>query len=296
MRCHHPPVGPGTAGCVAGRHFGQCRGCFRRFFRSFRSFTARFLFARWRCCGDEVGAEQVGDAGVVVEPELVLLRRLVDARAASDHLIERDARLQVAKEHHRVEPLDVHAGGQQIDGAGDKAAFARAAHLLDQIGAALCGALERVVILRRRAVLAAPGGIPPLHLHCNAVGVQVARTEDDDFLLRSAVLAQPLEKVLAHRSDALGQHDVVVEVLRDVLGFHVFGFDVLSGSGIDGVARQHLVTGEGAPVDGGFELDDFAGGKVAVFLGFDQRVLVDWVAEVVQVVSRDVGVIARLVF
>ncbi len=43
-----------------------------------------------RRLGDEVGAEQAGDVGVVVEPELVLLRLFVDALAAPDHLEELD--------------------------------------------------------------------------------------------------------------------------------------------------------------------------------------------------------------
>src|SRR3989339_868008 len=43
-----------------------------------------------RRLGDEVGAEQMGNIGVVVEPELVLLSFLMDAGAAPDHLVELD--------------------------------------------------------------------------------------------------------------------------------------------------------------------------------------------------------------
>jgi hypothetical protein len=45
------------------------------------------LAGTWRS-GNEVGAEQVGDPGVVLHPELVLLSRLINAGAAADHLIE----------------------------------------------------------------------------------------------------------------------------------------------------------------------------------------------------------------
>ena len=106
---------------------------------------------------DEVGAEQIGDAGVVVEPELVLLRLLVDAGAAADHLVELDGGLQVAEEHDGVQALDVHAGLQQVHGAGDEGALAGAAHRLDHVGAVVraAHALEGVVVLR--LVACSPG-------------------------------------------------------------------------------------------------------------------------------------------
>ena len=122
---------------------------------------------RARRLGDEVGAEQVGDVGVVVEPELVFLRLFVDAGAAPDHLVELDRRLQVAEEHHGVEPLDVHAGLQQVHGAGDEGALAGAAHRLDHVGAVVgaAHALEGVVVLGRLPVLLAPADVEVVHVH-----------------------------------------------------------------------------------------------------------------------------------
>ena len=154
-----------------------------------------------RRLGDEVGAEQVGDAGVVVEPELVFLRLFVDAGAAPDHLVELDGRLQVAEEHHGVQALDVHAGLQQIHGAGDEGAFAGAAHGLDHVGAVVgaAHALEGVVVLGRLAVAPCTSARRGCSSAGHAVGVDFAGAEDDDLLLRPAVLAQQLEQVGAHR-------------------------------------------------------------------------------------------------
>src|SRR5262249_2504743 len=69
----------------------------------------------WRF-GDKVGAEQIGDSCVVIEPELVFLGLLVDASAAPDHLIESNGGFQVTEENHGVDPLDIHSSFEQIDG------------------------------------------------------------------------------------------------------------------------------------------------------------------------------------
>jgi hypothetical protein len=46
---------------------------------------ARLLSLRFRRGGDEVGTEQVGNAGIVIQPELVFLRRLVNLTVAPEN-------------------------------------------------------------------------------------------------------------------------------------------------------------------------------------------------------------------
>ncbi|MEI2707325.1 MAG: hypothetical protein V9E89_19275 [Ilumatobacteraceae bacterium] len=95
-------------------------------------------------------------------------RLFVDACAAADHLVELDRRLQVAEEDDGIQPLDVHAGLQQVDRAGDEGAFAGAAHRLDHVGAVVraAHAFEGVVVLRRLA--AARGTIARRGCSCAA--------------------------------------------------------------------------------------------------------------------------------
>ncbi len=69
-------------------------------FRSFAASTTATTGTRW--IGDEIGAEEIGDAGVVVEPELVFLRLLMDAGAAPDHLVELDGGFQITEEDDGV--------------------------------------------------------------------------------------------------------------------------------------------------------------------------------------------------
>ena len=105
--------------------------------------------------------------------------------------------MQVAEEDDGVEALDVDAGFEQVYGAGDEGALAGAAHDLDLVRAAGGGAFEGVVVLALFAVFLAPPGVEVVHLHGDAVGVQVAGAKDDDPLFRPAVFAQELEQVLS---------------------------------------------------------------------------------------------------
>jgi hypothetical protein len=60
------------------------------------------------------------------------------------------------------------------------------------------------MILGCLVILLAPLGIQPLHLHGDAVGMQVAVAEDDYLLLRAAVPALLLKQIGAHGCDSLG--------------------------------------------------------------------------------------------
>ena len=128
----------------------------------------------------------------------------MDARTAPDHLVELDGRLQIAEEHHGVQALDVHAGFQQVHRAGDEGALARAAHRFDQVRAVVrsAHAFEGVMVLRRLALFLAPAGVEVVQVLGDAVGVDLAGAEDDDLLLRPAVLAQQLEQIFAQSGGA----------------------------------------------------------------------------------------------
>ena len=117
--------------------------------------------------------------------------------------------------------------------------------------------------------------------------MQVAGAEDDDLLLRPAAGAQPREQVGAHRLDALRQDQVVVELARTVCGLQLLGRNRRAGACVDGAERLDVLAGEGAPVDRGFQPHDLAGGQIAVLLRLDQRVGIDRLAEVGDVVGAD---------
>lgn len=179
--------------------------------------TTRFLYTRLRRLTNEGCAEQSGDTGVVVEPELIFLGFFMDAGAATNHLIERDRRFQVPEEHHRVQPLDIHAGRQEVHGAGDEAAFARAAHLLDEVCAPFSGAFEGIMPFRGDALLLTPRGVEPLHLHLHSIGMEIASAEDDDLLFRAAMLTQAMEQILAHRRNSFRKNERAIECFGGVL-------------------------------------------------------------------------------
>ena len=216
---------------------------------------------------------------------------LVDARATAHHLVEQDGRRQVAEEHHRVQALDVHAGGQQVDGAGDEAALCRPTQRRQQLGTTLVGALEGVVVLGCAALAAAPGRIVVLQALSHTVGMGVAVAEHDHLLLRPAVGTQALEQVVAHGVDAQRHHQVTVEALGHVARLQIVGPQVAAGAGVQHALGQHLLAGVAAAIDRRLQLHDFAGRQVAVFLRLDQRVLVHRLAEVGQVAGGDAGVV-----
>ena len=57
-----------------------------------------------------------------------------------------------------------------------------------------------------------------VHLLRDAVGMDLAGAEDDDLLLRTAVLAEQLEQVGAHRGGAHVDEQFVIKVLAGVFG------------------------------------------------------------------------------
>ena len=263
-----------------------------------RRFTAAAsATAGARRIGDEVGAEEVGDTSVVVEPELVFLGFLMDARAAPDHLVKLDRGVQVTEENHGVEPLDVHAGLQQVYGAGDEGSLAGAAHRLDHVRAVVgaAHALEGVVVLRLALVVAAPADVEVVHLHGHAVGMNLARAKDDDLLLWAAVLAEQFEKIGAHGRSPHVDEQLVIEILAGVVVLgQLFLSDGLAGLDVGGLGGEHFGLGEDFGVDGRLALDDFAGGEVAVFLRLNQRVFIDRLAKILVVVGGDLGVFVGL--
>ena len=113
----------------------------------------------------------------------------------------------------------------------------------------------------------APAGIEVVHLHGHPVGVDLAITEDDHLLFRTAVGAEQTEQILAHGGRAQLDEQLVVEILAGVfvlgqvsLGERPAGADILHP------CLEDLLFGEDAFVDVGLALDDLAGGQIAVLL------------------------------
>ena len=69
---------------------------------------------------NELRAKERGRAGVVEDAEHQLAGLLVDARAAANHLVEQNRRLDVAEEDDVANARDVDAGGEQVLGGGDE--------------------------------------------------------------------------------------------------------------------------------------------------------------------------------
>jgi hypothetical protein len=108
------------------------------------------------------------------------------------------------------------------------------------------------------------------------------------------MFAQSLEQIPAHGSDPLGNNEIVVEGICDVLGLQVFGQNIFAGSGVDCLALQHFLTRKNLPIDRRLEPHDLAGSEIAVFLCLDQRVFVHRFAKVREVVSGDFRIVRRL--
>jgi hypothetical protein len=139
-------------------------------------------------------------------------------------------------------------GFQQIHGAGDEGALARAAHRHDHVRSVVgpAHALEGVVVLGRPwPVLPTPAHVEVVHVLGHAVGMDLAGAEDDDLLLRPAVLAQELEQVCAHFGRAQFDEQFVVEVLAGVFALvrsaSVSGLPVLMSLGTPGFEDSSLV-------------------------------------------------------
>ena len=120
--------------------------------------------------------------------------------------------------------------------------------------------------------------------------MKVAGAEDDGFLLRPAMFAQAFEQVCAHCSDALRQNQVMVVAVGGVLVFDFFFGNVLASADINRLGIDHLGTGVGSKVYGRLEADDFTSRQIAVFLCLNQRVFINRLAKIFEVVSGDFGI------
>jgi 3',5'-cyclic AMP phosphodiesterase CpdA len=81
----------------------------RRWWRWFRSFAATL-----RGLGDEPFAKQARRICIVIDAEHELARRCVNPRAAVDHLVKADGRLEVFKENDIADARHIHARRQEI--------------------------------------------------------------------------------------------------------------------------------------------------------------------------------------
>ncbi len=146
------------------------------------------------------------------------MRGFVDAGAASDHLIKQNTGFQITEKYHGIEPFYIDAGGQQVHGAGNKSAFAGAAHRFDQFAPAVGGAFEGVQVFGCSALLFAPCAVQVVHLHDHAIGVDVAGTENNHFLFGATVLAKLLEQIFAHGGNTFRHQQLAVKMSGRCIG------------------------------------------------------------------------------
>ena len=107
--------------------------------------------------------------------------------------------------------------------------------------------------------------------------------------------AEQLEQVLAHRGRAQFDEQLVVEVLAGVFVLGQVGLGERACRCLMSLTPAARISSlvKIALVDAGLALDDLAGGEIAVFLGLDQRVFVDRLAEILVVVGGDLLVLGR---
>ena len=164
-------------------------------------------FRRW--WRNKVRAKQRGGAGVIEDAEHELARFLVNARAASDHLMEQNRRMDVAEEDYVADARHVDAGGQQVFGRGDDVRPLTGAEIRDERLSTNGGhAFEGVDLQALLFVIAAPPGVEPVQLVGHKVRVVIARAKNDG-LLQGVVVSgflQALKEVCAHGLHAL-RHD-----------------------------------------------------------------------------------------
>src|SRR5207249_2597050 len=104
---------------------------------AFRGFHGRL--------GDELFPEQARGVRVVVDREHHLAGVRVQASSSTDHLVEADGRVDVPDEGDVAHAGHIHAGGEEIDRAGDEVAGAGAAQVGELVvSAGGGGALEGV--------------------------------------------------------------------------------------------------------------------------------------------------------
>ena len=132
-------------------------------------------------------AQQPGGVGVVVDAEQQLVAGNVNAGAAPQHLMKQNRAFQVAEKDDIADGRHIHAGSQQVHGSGDKVAGGRPAkvgQLCVAVGGG--GTLESVGIPPLPTLSVAPVGVKVVHCDRDIIGVVVAGTKDDGFLLRPA--------------------------------------------------------------------------------------------------------------
>ena len=240
---------------------------------------------RWR---DKAGAEQADKVGVVVQPEHEFSAGLVDARAATDHLVEDDGRFQITKENDVTNARHVHASGQQVHRGGDEPGRRGTAQVFDHaVAFGRRRALESIGLGTRATLGLAPPGIAIVQVRRHAVGMRVGGAKDDGLLLGAAGFQQVLEQVVAHRGHALGNLQLGVVVPRQIRVAYLVGLGLSPGVGAASVVVQYLLLQQADVVDADAALADVAGRQVTVFDALGQRVFIHRIAEVAQVVGGD---------
>src|SRR5207249_5109534 len=127
-------------------------------------------FRRW--WRNKVRSEQRRGAGVIEDAEHELARSLVNARAASDHLMEQNRRMDIAEENDVADARHVDAGGQQVFRRGDYVRPLTGAKIRDERLTAYGGhAFEGVGLQALLVIIVAPPGVEPVQLVGHKIGV-----------------------------------------------------------------------------------------------------------------------------
>ena len=245
---------------------------------------------------DEVRAEKRRRAGVIEDAEDELAAAFVDARAAPNHLVKKDRRMQVAEENDVPHTRHIHAGREQVLRRGDEVRTLPPAKIRD----------ERLPIHRRHALesvsrhalvplRAAPCGVKVVERIRHEVRVMIARAKDDRLLQRIVLRRhqQAREKMFAHRLHPLGQDEPRLQrpalaFLRDHIRRHALPRERVGEPLIRHIGPIHAAHALGllTVVVEDVVLLDVSGREVAILDALRVGILVSRFAEVFVVVRQ----------
>ena len=119
------------------------------------------------------------------------------------------------------------------------------------------------------------------------VGVAVTGAEDDGLLFGASCLQQVVEQVLAHGQYAIRKQDTVLELVSLVKVVDLGRCEGLPSDGVNRITSDDLLLGNAGVVEIDAALLYFAGGKVTILDGLGDVVVIHRLAEIGDVVCRD---------